>query len=226
MMNRRSLPVVISALALTLLAGASLQPAAALTITFDDLSDTSGGFGGTSIVNGYQGLNWTNWNVLNTADATSIFGANGAAAGTVSPPNVAYNPDGGEAIFSSSTSFEFDSADLTAVWNQGMSVTVTGLLNGTTKDQAVLSPDPSATSATLYTFDWSGINEVDILPSGGSPYSGYSGSGTQLALDNLTITPGTATVPEPSIGALFGSLVIAGVGLAGFGQARRRHKPA
>lgn len=211
------------AIALGLFGGASLlgQPAAALTIAFDDLTDTSFGFGGTPIANGYQGLNWVNWNVLNTTDAQSIFGPSGATPGTVSLPNIAYNSDGGEAIFSSTTPFEFDSAYLTAVWNSGMTVTVTGLLNGTQEDQTRLSP--SATVATLYTFDWSGVNEVDILPIGGTPClttCGYSGSGTQLALDNLIITPSTVVTPEPS------TLAIVAAGLAGLGVVRRCRRSA
>lgn len=213
----RHLPPRLSVLA-ALLAGLYIFPAAALTITFDDLTDTSAGFGGTPIPDAYQGLIWTNWNVLDTADATNIFGPSGAAAGTVTPPNVAYNPDGGEAIFSSATPFVFDSADLTAVWNQGMFITVTGLLNGVAEDQEVLSPPPSATGPTLYSFDWAGINEVDILPTAGVPFAGYSGAGTQLALDDLTITP----IPEPCIGAILGPLAIMAAGLAGVGRMRRR----
>jgi hypothetical protein len=213
------LPASVCALVAALLASLYAQPAAALMITFDDLTDISAGFGGTQIVNGYQGLNWTNWNVLNSFDSESIFGPNGAVAGTVSVPNVAYNPDGGEAIFSSSLPFEFNSAYLTAVWNQGLSVTVTGLLNGTQEDQVVLI-NLSPITPTLETFDWAGINEVDLLATGGTPYSAYSGSGTQVAMDNLTITP----VPEPPIGAIFGPPAIIALGLAGLDRARFRRQ--
>jgi hypothetical protein len=206
-----------------LLAGASIyiHPAVALTITFDDLTDTSLGFGGTAIANGYQGLNWTNWSVLNTAlFATNFLSGlpSGALPGTVSPPNVAYNPTGGEAIFSSSTPFTFNSADLTALWNDNLQVTVTGLLDGVTKDTITLSP--SATAATLETFNWANINEVDLLASGGTQHVGYSGAGTQVVLDNLTITTSQVATPEPS------TLAILGAGLAGLGVLRRRRKAA
>ena len=218
MINRPTL--LNSAPALALLAGASLyvQPAAATLITFDDLTDTSGGFGGTPIANGYQGLNWTNWNVLNTAGFTTNFGPNGGQSGTVSPPNVAYNPTGGEAIFSSTTPFTLNSADLTAFWNDGLQVTVTGLLGGVAKDTTTVTL--SATAPTLETFNFANINEVDLLASGGTQHVGYSGAGTQVALDNLTITTSQVTTPEPS------SLAIVGSGLAGLGLARRRRKAA
>jgi hypothetical protein len=219
MINRATL--LNGASALALLAGASfyIHPAVALTITFDDLTDTSLGFGGTAIANGYQGLNWTNWNVLNTALFTTNFLGglpSGALPGTVSPPNVAYNPTGGEAIFSSSTPFTFNSADLTALWNDNLQVTVTGKLGGVTEDTITLSPSPSATAVTLETFNWANIDEVDLLTVGGTPHAGYSGAGTQVVMDNLTITP----TPEPS------TLAILGAGLAGLGVVRRRRKAA
>ena len=64
------------------------SPVQAGVITFDDLSDN--GFG-TPIANGYQGLNWINFQVLNTPLFTLFFGPNGAANGTVSPNNIAFN---------------------------------------------------------------------------------------------------------------------------------------
>lgn len=185
--------------------------ASATTIGFDDLTDN--GFG-TPIANGYQGLNWTNWSVLDTAAFTSFFGPSGATPGTVSPPNVAFNANGGEAIFSDSSPFTLNSADLTAFWRDSLEVTVTGLLNGVVEDTITLAL--SATAPTLETFNWTDINEVDIAASGGTHHAGYSGSGTQVALDNLTIV----STPEPS------SLAIVGAGLAGLGIARRRRRKA
>ena len=160
--------VLSSATALALLAGMGflIQPAAATTITFDDLTDVSGGFGGTPIPNGYQGLNWTNWNVLNTTDFTANVGANGAQAGTVSPPNVAYDVFGDLAIFSNNP-FTFNSVDMTAIWRDNLQVTVTGKLGGVTQFSTTLTL--SATAPALETFNWANIDEVDVLPSRGHP---------------------------------------------------------
>ena len=123
--------------ALALLAGASFssQSAAATTITFDDLSDNGSG---TLIANGYQGLSWTNWFVLNTPALTLGSGSNGFAAGTVSPPNVAFNGSGDDAIFSNDA-FIFNGVYLTAAWRNGLQVTVTGKLLGATIDMVTLS---------------------------------------------------------------------------------------
>ena len=208
--------------ALGLFAGAALliQPAAALTITFDDLTDTSAGFGGTPIPNGYQGLNWTNWNVLNTAEFTTNANAglpNGAQNGTVSPPNVAYTLNGDLSIFSNNP-FTFNSADLTAFWRNGLQVTVTGKLGGVEEDTTTVSL--LATGPTLENFNWSNIDEVDVFPIAGTGTRIYNGDGTQVAMDNLTITPSTVVTSEPSTFAMMAAA------LAGLGLMRRRRRLA
>ncbi|MGH7038879.1 MAG: PEP-CTERM sorting domain-containing protein [Stellaceae bacterium] len=201
-------------LALAMGAALSIKPAAATVIGFDDLTDSGNG---TAIANGYQGLDWNNFDVLNTADFTANVGANGAAAGTTSPPNIAFNGNGDFASFTSTSTFNLVSADMTAFWNDGMTVTVTGLLNGTRVDTETVTVN--STSPTLETFTFADINEVDITTSGGTQNNNYAGSGTEVAIDDLTITPTQVSVPEPSTLALFAA------GLAGFlglGLMRRR----
>jgi hypothetical protein len=197
--------------ALTLFAGISfyVQPVAATTITFDDLSDNGLG---TAIANGYQGLNWTNWFVLNTPAFTPLVGPNGAAAGTITPPNIAFNGFGDLAIFSDNV-FTLNSADFTAFWRDSLQVTVVGKLNGITTNSIIFGV--SATAPTLEIFNWAGINEVDVSATGGIHHAGYLGDGTEVAMDNLTIT-----APEPSTLAIFAAA------LAGLGLARRRRTAA
>jgi len=194
--------------ALALLAGASFYcpSASATTITFDDLSDEGSG---TPIANGYQGLSWTNWFVLNTPAFTLGSGPNGFAAGTVSSPNVAFNGSGDDAIFSNNA-FIFNSAYLTAAWRNDLQVTITGKLLGATIDMVTLSL--SATTPTLEIFNWAGIDEIDLSATGGTQDPMYSGDGTEVAMDNLTITTSIPT-PEPSaLAILMGGL--AGLALA------------
>ncbi len=201
-------------LALILLAGVSsyTQSAAAITITFDDLSDNGVG---TPIANGYQGFNWTNWEVVNTPAFTSIFGPNGAAPGTVSAPNVAFNGFGDTAIFSNNV-FTLTSAYLTAFWRDNLQVTVTGKRLGTTIHSVTLIP--SATAPTLETFDWTGIDEVDLSATGGTQHPGYDSNGTEVAMDNLTVSVPTS-IPEPSTLAILGG-ILAVLGVARRGTSR------
>jgi hypothetical protein len=104
-----------------------------------------------------------------------------------------------------------NSFDLTAVWQDNLPVTVTGLLSGVVEDSATLIP--LAAAPTLETLNWSNINEVDILSAtSGTQHAGYSGNGTQVAIDNLTITQ---VVPAPVIGR--GLPVILAVGGVLFG---------
>jgi hypothetical protein len=199
-MHRGIVPNKIAALAL--LAGVTFysQSATATTITFDDLTDNGSG---TPIANGYQGLNWTNWFVLNTPAFTLVSGPNGFAAGTVSPPNVAFNGAGDDAIFSDNT-FTFNSVSLTAAWRNGLQVTITGKLLGVTTDMVTVSL--SATTPRLEILNWVGIDEIDLSATGGVQDPMYSGDGTQVAMDNLIVTAPIPT-PEPSnLGILIGAL--------------------
>jgi hypothetical protein len=153
------------------------------TITFDDYPSSQ------DITNGYSGLNWNNFAVENgiTAPVGFGFGSNtGYTHGIVSGSEIAFNPDGTPASFSSSTEFTFVSVYLTAAWPDNTQYVIQGFLggiNGTLLDS--VNVNLSTLSPTLETFDWSGIDTVEIS-SLGSPNS-------QIVMDNLTYA-----VPEPT----------------------------
>jgi hypothetical protein len=155
------------------------------TLTFDSLVDS--GFG-TPIPDGYGGLTWDNFGVLNTtALANEGAGDNGYLNGTVSAPNVAFNEFGNPASFSAvSGTFTLESFDLTAAWNNGLDVLVEGLLNGVVVDSTNLFVNTGG--PTLETLDWSGLDEVYFASSGGTPAGFPGGFGEQFALDNLTLS--------------------------------------
>ena len=72
------------------------------------------------------------------------------------------------AIFSNNP-FTFNSVDMTAIWRDNLQVTVTGKLGGVTQFSTTVTL--SATAPALETFNWANIDEVDVLPSGGTqPY--------------------------------------------------------
>src|SRR5262245_17897393 len=102
----------------------SLTRTGAATLTFDDFP---GAYYGTIPTN-YGGLQWTNFNYLNTVLDTSHFGTSGYTFGTISSPRVAYNSFGRAASFISATPFNLDSAYLTGAWNDGLQVEVQGFV--------------------------------------------------------------------------------------------------
>jgi hypothetical protein len=132
-------------------------------ITFDDLPPPA--IGCCSLIpDGYGGLQWGSGlayaNGLTVAD-----GSTGYTKGTVSSTNIAYI-GGNNATFSSSSTFGFESFYLTAAWNDGLNVSVTGKLNGTIVQSANFVVDTSSPSFEI--LNWSNINEVDFSSSGGT----------------------------------------------------------
>ena len=111
----------------------------------------------------------------------------------MSGTSTAYNGFGTSASVIDGT-FDFNSAYMTAAWNDNLQVTVIGKLGGTTLYNNTYTV--SATTPTLINFNYLGIDEVLFSSTGGTPHPGYigTGSGTQFSMDNMEIN---AAVPEP-----------------------------
>jgi len=181
-------------------------PACAELLTFDTLPPTPYNFG-AAIPNGYGGLNWDNFAYL---PGDLYFPPSGYQNGLVSPPNVAFNGYGNPADFwnPNGSPFTFVGAYFTGAWNDGLNIEVKGLFYGVTIYDYSFTVN---TSGPVYFFaDWSGINEVDFISSGGTPHGFPHGAGTQFAMDNLTVT---GPVPEPCTLLLLGSGLVGLVGL-------------
>ena len=187
--------------ATSILAIATIMPfhAGATTLTFDEFSN------GDFIPNGYGGLNWVNFGATDTRAGVP----SGYRNGVISSYNTLFNRVGAPADFSSQTPFTFNSAYLTAAWNNGLTLAVTGYLADQIVDFRTITVNTSG--PTFEVFNWTNIDRVNFVSSGGTP-AGYTGSGTHFALDNLTIN---AEVPEPTTIAIFG------LGLLGVATARR-----
>jgi hypothetical protein len=183
-------------------------------VTFDNLVDNGGG---TPITNAYQGLSWSNFDVLNSILLTQYTGdVVGYYYGMVSPSNIVYDPFGSPAYFDSPSNFNFLSAYLTGAWNSNLNIQVEGF-NGTNLmyNQTVVA---SATNATLFTFNYTGVNRVYFDSFGGEPAFG----GTpleQFVMDNMTFE----FIPEPSALLL---VVLGAVPLCAFLRRRRRDNSA
>jgi hypothetical protein len=138
----------------------------------------------------------------------------------VSPPNEGFDPFGNPADLGSPTdpTFTLSQFYTGAAWNDGEDLHIVGLLNGV----PVAGDDVHVTisaigPAQLVVLNWSGINQVDFTPSGGTNH-GWNGSGEHFIIDDLCINGGCGgqTTPEP------GTLVMLGSGVVGLAGLLRR----
>jgi hypothetical protein len=194
------------------------RPALASTINFDDIAALPGDV----ILDSYQDFGWKNISVY-----TNTPGFPGLNSGIVSPANAAYTA--GDtlgapliATISASTPFDFISGYFGAGWYDGLNVTVNGLYNGSQEFSQTFTV--STTGPQLQTFNFTGINELDIFstlePSTSDPYGCGPSGCSQVTLDDLTLNPGNAppssVTPEPI------SLLLSGVGFVALGVLLRR----
>ena len=168
-------------------------------INFDDISTSYISSGKVieatlaPVTNGYQGLCWNNFGVVNVPLQTSLYATNGYTYGMVSPPNVAFNSGGTPAeIDLPGGSFNFLSVYLTGAWNSNLNIEVQGF-NGANLlyDETVVA---SATNSTLFVFNYLDIDCLTFNSSGGQNAGFPLGQGEEFAMDNLSIE----FVPEPS----------------------------
>ncbi|HXI84919.1 MAG TPA: PEP-CTERM sorting domain-containing protein [Verrucomicrobiae bacterium] len=187
--------------ALTLLVFLVVSDVSATVITFDDMTSTIVSNGvpilqtDAVITNGYQGLSWANLHTLNAPLDAKKFGTNGYYYGMVTVSNVAVNDFGNPAeVDSSGTNFNFLSAYLTGPWNSNLSIEVQGYGGITSLYDTTIVV--SATSPTLFTFNYLGIDRLTFNSFGGqnAGFPPPGGGGTQFAMDNFTFE----FVPEPS----------------------------
>jgi hypothetical protein len=146
-------------------------------LTFDDIPT---GGGNPPIPNGYGGLNWYNFGVL---DGLSVPPSYGYYTGLVSAPNVAFNFYGSPASISvSSGLFDLDSAYLTSALNSQPTqyIQVQGYSGTTMRYNNTYLVNN--TGPTFINFDYLGINSVT-----------FTSGAQEFAMDNLTVT-----VPEPN----------------------------
>jgi hypothetical protein len=168
-----------------------------VVVTFDNLSENGSGAFFSFQYQGYQGLTWSNIACNNAILFTNVHfngappdGRTGDYYGMVSASNVAEMLTDCE-IDSPATNFNFVSAYLTGFWNSNLNIEVQGF-SGTTLlyDTTVVA---SATSPTLFTFDYQNIDRLYFTSSGGQPAFGVDYGGI-FVMDNFTFE----FVPEPS----------------------------
>jgi hypothetical protein len=192
-------------IALAALLAASFGVAHAELITFEGVSTAS------AIPAGYGGLNWSSFYTLNATPAN--YAHSGYIHATESGTYVAFNSGGNPASISATSAAGFDLTDgfFTAAWNNGLNISAQATFeNGTTASRSFLV---NTSGPTDVVFDWTDLKSVRFSSFGGTLQPGFSGKGTQFAIDNLNATP----VPEPGNVAL----LLAGIGLLGVISRRR-----
>ena len=208
---------------------AASGPASAKLVHFDFIP--SDGRGDGPIPSEWASFDWSSdfwWlNPVKSGDT-----GDGYKYGMVTTPNVAFNASGKNVSFRRNAPFELVSFDLTAAWNNGLEVTVTGFRDGVQVNTTTFTVN--ASGPMLETLDWD-VNRVTFHSFGGTN-AGFGGSGTQFVLDNLTTMPISApsgalqlsnAIPEASTWAMM-LLGFAGLGLAGFSSRKSRalHTPS
>jgi hypothetical protein len=170
------------------------QTAKAGVLTFDDVATTNST---ANISNGYGGLNWDNFYVINK----NSFPNSGYDKGTVSGNYTAFNWFANPTTVSSVSNklFDFNSAFITSAWANNNSISIEGFTGGVSKYLKTVVVNTNA--PTKFDFNFLGIDKLRFT----------SLSGTWFAMDNFTFNervtpPNPTSVPEP--GLLAGLFII------------------
>jgi hypothetical protein len=178
-----------------------VSPGKSDLITFEDLSP---GPSFLEVFNGYHGLQWSNFYVV---DAMSEPEDSGYRTGMVSPTNVVFDANADPATLSvASGVFDLNSGYLTAVSFSPLLLEAIGYRNGQAIYDDVYRLD--TTGPLLANFNFLGIDRVTF-----TPYT--EGGPSQFVVDNLTVS-----VPEPGGAAL----LAAGAAMFGLRRLRARRQ--
>lgn len=167
-------------------AAAFITAAKAETIGFDDLPDPSGDPQGVGLVpSTYHNLQWNNAYYIKPSVA---FMASGYGTGMMSSPHVGFNGFGAPAditaLAMTGSLFDFTSGYFTGAFNDGMTVTLTGIQ----ADSTVLVTNfiVNTTGPTFVSLNWTDLVSFTLSSAGGTQVI-FIGSGTQVAFDDLVI---------------------------------------
>ena len=177
----------------------SVLTGAPVLVTFDDLGPTN-----LPVPNGYAGLAWSNF--YHTDTGLSAPNPSGYIAGTISPPNVAFNQYGTAASITNDTPFDFLSAWVTAAWNDNLRLEARGYAGGAlVYDQAYFL---SSETPSFLQFNCVGVTNIEFTSSGGTPNQVYGGSGFEFVMDNASVIVNTP--PPPANDQCAGAFVASG----------------
>ncbi|NEP58627.1 MAG: S8 family serine peptidase, partial [Symploca sp. SIO2G7] len=143
-------------------------------LTFDDISNADN----EQIPDGYGDLSWSD--DFFYVNAPIVVPGTGYENGLVSGDYVAFNSFANPVEVSSDTVFDFNSAYLTAAWDDNLSIQVKGVLDGLELYSETVTVNTSA--PTLFDFDFLGIDQLTFtsLDGDGDVFNDH------FALDNFS----------------------------------------
>lgn len=143
---------------------------------------------------GYHGFDWGLYGAIDMTTAPSFLDT-GYGHGVVSGTKVAFSPGilFANSIGRTDSNYTFVGAYFTAAWRNGLGVTLTGLLDGTTKFAQTFVLD--STAPTWKEVNFTNIDELRISAQGGTNAGYLDGTdGDNVAFDDFTYL----LVPEPN----------------------------
>ncbi len=190
---------------MTLALSAALAPISRATILdFEGLGDDS------TVPYGYGGFAWSEF--FFSMDTSLYSGPSGYHNGLVSGQNVAFSAYEQDVFFGlDSGFFDLKSLYLTAAWDNGLKVAITGHRLGSVVYSTEVIVD--TTAPTQLVLNWAGVDKVSFHSEPGVP-AGYSGYGKHFVIDDIEVNS-VGAVPEPFSLAL---------GLGGLALAARRRR--
>ncbi|OHA18244.1 MAG: hypothetical protein A2664_02130 [Candidatus Taylorbacteria bacterium RIFCSPHIGHO2_01_FULL_46_22b] len=170
----------------------------AAIVNFDDLSRTYRS--SSPIPTSYGGLNWSGFRYTTTADYSTIPSGRSVAA-TSLPNAIFYDAVISPHAISSLENFDLISAKLTSVWKDNLQVNARGYSDGVLKYNNTYTL--SATTPVQIDFNFTGINRVEFVPSGGVQHYAFipnPADATDFYIDDLTYSVNNCVKLELDIG--------------------------
>ncbi len=126
---------------------------------------------------------------LNTTWERVTYGWNGYATGRNSGVFVGLNGFGQQMSISVPVGqyFQLNAMFLSSAWNNNLILTIKGLRANAVLYQTLVTLQVTS-KTTLYAFKWSGIDTLTFNSTGGTPYPGLTGVGTQFVMDDIDIS--------------------------------------
>ena len=192
------------ALSVLIIGMLSASHAAALTLSFDDVTSGNFAYPLQSVSPDYGGLTWSEyWGVLRGAYHTG----SGYEQGVVSGEYVAYN-GGAQPVVITGSTFDFSGAYLTSAWTNTLDILVQGYGGGSLLYSQTVQAVNS--QPTWFSFNYTGVDELRFFS-----------TSSIFAMDDF-IFDFSSPVPEPATAFLLGS----GIAIISAARIKRKKQAA